>query len=161
MRFLLVLCLFLVGCTNSGRDIAVRVGECCPLEEAATFVLKTQNIPGFLEPIFASNLKAVLAASGFQPVETGSDVIVIMRYEQDELSSGLPHDAFEEGVSEGEDVRFVARIVVEMEDVNGVKMFSGAIDRIHNISPGEYMHTGNASKVIYEALAELLKDLRR
>ena len=151
--------LMLTGCASTNDEVNWRVESCCPSVTASTFTLETGQVPPFLETILRANVYAAMAGEGFQPVGESADLRVVLRYEQDNLATLARQRGQDERVSEAGDVRYVAPIVVEMYDNDGL-MFEGSIDKFHDVSPGEYMHTGNASVEIYEALVALLDILR-
>jgi hypothetical protein len=156
---LLLISLILAGCASTNSGVGASSSVCCPGIEYQTFTVSTQSVPGFLEPLLKSNLSTVLSIKGLQPVEQGADLEVTIGYEQDDLAIAAPRDDFDERVSEGGDVRYIARIVVTMTDTSGEKLFEGSVQRIHEVSPGEYMHTGRASAAIYAAFEEMLSEM--
>ncbi len=162
MRFLsILLASLLTGCVSSNGEIGASVETCCPKPAADTFSIETVKVPKFLETLMITNLSSVLSANGLQPLERNAALKVTVSYEQDELPIASRFSNFDERVSEGGDVRFVARIIVEVRDEAGQLVFDGSIDRIHEVSPGEYMHTGPASIAIHDAFQALLKDVNR
>ncbi|MBT4492271.1 MAG: hypothetical protein HOC70_03440 [Gammaproteobacteria bacterium] len=162
MRFFLILLASLItGCVSSGGDVGSSVETCCPKPTADTFSIEPVNLPKFLETLMVTNLSSVLSEKGLQPLDRNATLKVRLSYRQDELPMAGRFSNFDERVSEGGDVRFVARIVIEMRDEVGKLVFDGSIDRIHEVSPGEYMHTGPASVAIYDAFQSLLKDISR
>ena len=156
----LLICLVLTGCAVGGNSVSAGATQCCPDADASTYHLVTENLPAFLAPIVVNNVHAALAAAGYQQVEAG-ELLVTVRYEQDNLAMNTRLSGMDERVSEGGDVRYVARIVIELRDDAGEVKFQGAIDRLHEVSPGEYMHTGRASLAIFDALTDMFRDLRR
>lgn len=157
MRALVILfVLLLASCASTNSGVGANTVTCCPGSDAKTFTLETEQVPGFLEQLLKSNLSTVLAIKGLQPVSENADLNVTLRYEQDDLAMAERHDDFDERVSEGGDVRYVARIVVSMTSTAGDVVFQGSVQRIHEISPGEYMHTGRASSAIFAAFQQML-----
>ena len=117
------------------------------------------DIPAFLGPLMVSNFSVALAARGLQPVMQDADLDVVLKYVQTNLIQNNAKDDFDESLSPGGDVRFIAKIVFEIKDAGSGKMvWSGSIQRTHNISPGEYMHTGRASISLLDSFMELLVD---
>jgi hypothetical protein len=161
MRFtFLIVLLFLAGCASTTGDVGATVKTCCPGSQAQSFAIETRHVPPFLNKLLASNLSTVLAMKGLQPVEKEADLKVIVSYEQEDLAIAVRQNDFDERVSEGGDVRFVAKIVVQMRDPMGELVFDGSVQRIHEVSPGEFMHTGVASVAIFEAFQAMLADYR-
>ncbi len=87
------------------------------------------------------------------------DLEVVLRYEQENLPQAERPDDFEGHISPGGNFRYVARVRVNVFDgTSGDLVFSGSVQRIHDVDPGEYMHTGNASLAIFQAFTRLLSD---
>ena len=150
---------FLVACTNNPSDIGNNVIICCANSSYQTFVVTTKNIPAFLDPLMVSNFSAAFATHGLQPVSENADLDVELRYEQQDLIAPAEYDGFDERIAPGGDVRFVAKIVVEMRDAStNATVWSGSIQRIHEVSPGEFMHTGRASISLFNSFNELLDE---
>lgn len=157
--FLYALLLLLASCVSNPSGVSSTTMACCPDSSYRTFELQTRHIPLFLESLVASNLSTALAIKGLQPVDQGGELIARVSYEQEDLPIAARFDDFDERVSEGGDVRFIAKIVVEFIDKETSEIvFRGSIQRIHEVSPGEYMHTGRASLAIFDAFSELLED---
>ena len=158
MRIIILLLsvIFLGSCASTNSGVGASTEQCCPGSEYMTFSVDTLQVPGFLEDLLKSNLSTVLAFKGLQPVSGNADLRVVISYQQDDLAMAERHDDFDERVSEGGDVRYVAKIVVEMFAGSGERVFSGSVQRIHEVSPGEYMHTGRASSAIFSAFEEML-----
>ena len=149
---------FLLSACNSPSHVDSAITTCCAGSGYETFSTQAENIPAFLGPLMVSNFTVAFTNTGMQPVETDPDLRVVLRYEQTNLSHPEPRDDFEERLSTGETMRFIARIVVEMRDAKSQKIvWAGQIQRLHDVSPGDYMHTGIASISIYEAFTILLR----
>ncbi len=87
-----------------------------------------------------------------------ADLQVILRYVQTDLTSASARDDFDERIAPGGEVLFIAKIEVDVRDVKtGDIIWSGDIQRRHEVSPGEFMHTGRASVSLLEAFNELLE----
>jgi hypothetical protein len=74
------------------------------------------------------------------------------------LSPDSERDNFAEHLATGDAQRFVAKIMIEIRDnsTNEV-VWAGQIQRIHDVGPGEYMHTGKASIPLLDAFTQVLK----
>jgi uncharacterized protein YoaH (UPF0181 family) len=88
-----------------------------------------------------------------------ADLTVELSYEQENLSVDNKRDSFAEHVATGDALRFVAKIMIEIRDnsTNEV-VWAGQIQRIHDVGPGEYMHTGKASMPLLDAFTQVLED---
>ena len=151
--------LLLSGCTNSYLGISVSPGDGGTVAPFESFEVQAEGLPAFLGPILVSNFSVAMAERGLQPVLSGGDAIARLRYVQEELNVEQDHDAFDERIDQGSDIRFVAKIVVEVTAAGSDEIFwSGSIQRLHNVRPGDYMHTGRASVALLEAFRNLLSD---
>lgn len=155
----LAVCVFgIYGCANRFNGIGTSMTSCCATEEYATFAVQPVDLPAFLGAIVVSNFSVALAERGVQPVMGEADLKVILRYEQENLDEPLPHDDFDERIDDGLRTRFLAKVVVEMIDAeSGQIVWSGSVQRVHNVGPGDFMHTGPASISLLEAFRHLLR----
>ena len=162
LSLLAVVGLWLGGCSSLQSDIGTRVITCCPTADYDSFTISTADMPAFLGPIMVSNFSVALASHGLQPVDEHAgpaDLTVVMRYEQENLSLDRTTDDFEERIAMGDSQRFVAKIITEIHETGANKLvWSGQLQRIHDVAPGEYMHTGKASVALLEAFTRVLKD---
>jgi len=158
-NFVLPLGLFLlISCTSIPSRISSYVNVCCADPDYVTFSVTPKNIPAFLGPIIVSNFIVALAGHDLQPVSEDADLHVELRYEQLNLDLKEIHDDFMEHLSSGGDARFIAQIAVDMRDgKTGEIVWSGGIRRIHDVNPGEYMHTGRASMAFLDSFHKLLE----
>ncbi len=145
----------LAGCASN--SVVSHMDTCCPGADARTFSVNADRIPVFLGPIMVSNFSVALASRGYQPVDEGGDLLVTLRYEQEDLTEDRTRSNFDERISPGGDVRFLARMVIEFKDSKTNKVvFRGNIHRVHGVSPGEFMHVGRASMALLEAFDKAL-----
>ncbi len=161
IRYALILCFVVLvsACTSTGSGITTTTNACCANADYQSFTVEAVDIPAFLGPLMVSNFSVAFASHGLQPVQQDGDLQVLLRYEQTDLSESVEHDDFDERIEGGGEVRFIARMVVDMKDpATGDTVWSGSIQRIHDVSPGEYMHTGRASLALLEAFTLLLED---
>jgi len=129
-------------------------------------------MPAFLGPIMTSNFSVALASHGLTPqTQSGdsadfskkdfssTDLVAELRYQQDNLTEEVTRDDFAEHLALGEAQRFVAKIMIEIRDTQTNEVvWSGQIQRLHDVGPGEYMHTGKASIALLEAFTQVLQD---
>ena len=156
MRITLLILFLISGCASNTSGIGSNVSHCCADENYRTFTVVTDAMPGFLEPVMLNAFGTAFTAEGLQPVAENGDVSVVLRYEQDDLTEVQVRDDFSERTAPGGDVRYLARVVIEMTD--GEKLvWAGSIQRTHTVSPGEYMHTGEASTALLTAFQNVLK----
>ncbi|MEX2365157.1 MAG: hypothetical protein WD601_01030 [Pseudohongiellaceae bacterium] len=144
---------------NSRIDTAVT--HCCGDGGQKTFTVHAEDIPAFLGPLMVSNFSVAFANLGMQPVQEDGDLEVELRYEQDNLSRDRKRDDFDEAIATGDSMRFFARIAIDVRDATtGNLVWSGQIQRLHTVGPGDYMHTGPASIAIFEAFTRVLQGYR-
>lgn len=156
---LLVTFLLLVSCASDRIDTAVN--QCCVDDKYETFTVRSENIPAFLGPLMVSNFSVAMANQGLQPVTDNGDLVATLRYEQDTLSEQQPKDDFDEPMAMGTGQRFIARIAIEVRDARTDEIvYSGQVQRLHDVAAGEWMHTGRASQAILTAFDEVLANFR-
>jgi len=130
---------------------------CCAGKHYQNFSVKAENMPEFLRPLMLGNFQAVFSEKGLNPVAEAAELRVTLRYEQENITSDEPRDDFEGHLSPGGKVRYLAIVHVEMRDGDTDKLvWSGHIQRIHDVDAGEYMHAGKASSALQNAFRALL-----
>jgi hypothetical protein len=166
--------ILLSACTSNSSGIGTRVIQCCPTANYETFVVTTQDMPAFLGPVMVSNLSVALARHGLTPeaslvgmspantyakTRAASDLVVELRYKQDNLTPDTKRDDFAEHIAMGDSRRFVAKVIIEIRDVaTNQIVWEGQVQRLHDVSAGEFMHTGKASIALLEAFTQVLVD---
>lgn len=164
MRISIMICLiaWLAGCASNTSEIDIAVVECCPPDKYETFSVVPQDIPAFLGPLMVSNFSVAFANHGMQPVPSEGDLMVVLRYEQVNLSPDRSRGDFEERIGTGDSMRFIARIAIEMRDPETEAIvWSGHIQRLHDVGAGDWMHTGNASQAILQRFTDVLAEYPR
>ena len=113
----------------------------------------------FLGPLIVSNFSVALANRGLQPVNEGGDLVAVLTYEQVDFGRMREKDAFDEPLGMDAERRFIARIAIDVRDAGtGESVFKGHVQRLHDISAGEWMHTGLASQAIFQSFNEVLSE---
>ena len=159
--FCVVAVLILAGCTSVNRGITIGAGGESSLAGVRTFEVKAVNMPAFLGPIVASNFSVAMAERGFQPVGENGDAIVILKFEQEDIDQERRRDDFDERIDQGGDIRFIARVVVDLTVKSTDSTIRlGSLQRMHTVRPGDYMHTGNASIALLESFRGMLLDIQ-
>lgn len=152
----------LAGCATHVAGIGTRVLTCCATGQYETFSVSTRDMPAFLGPIMVSNFSVALASHGLNLNEDAADLDIVLRYEQENFSIDETSDDFAERVASGDSLRFLAKIIIEIRESGKAPIiWSGQLHRIHDVGPGEYMHTGRASVALLEAFTHVLKDFPR
>ena len=153
---------FLVGCATHVAGIGTRVLSCCATGQYETFSVSTRDMPAFLGPIMVSNFSVALASHGLDLNEDAAYLAVVLRYEQENFSMDETSYDFAERIASGDSLRFLAKIIIEIRESGKAPIiWSGQLHRIHDVGPGEYMHTGRASVALLEAFTHVLKDFPR
>ena len=148
--------LALAGCMSTRIDTAVT--HCCATGNYKTFSVRAENMPAFLGPLMVSNFSVAFANAGVEPVDDHGDLRVVLEFRQIDLTPHKHPDDFNETLGVGNATRFIARVNVKMYDAStGKLVWSGHIQRVHDVAPGDYMHTGPASVAIFQAFTRLLK----
>ena len=99
---------------SSGLSNGSSSGLCCADDSFQTFHVRAETVPAFLGPIIVSNFSVALAERGFHPMSGDADVEVTVRFEQENLSQPQDRDDFDERFDDGGEMKFVAKIVIEM-----------------------------------------------
>lgn len=159
----LTMLVLLGGCATDNSRIDTIVTRCCDTGSIPrTFTVTARDIPAFLGPLMVSNFSVAFANIGMQPVEQDPELLVTLRYEQINLAAEQQRDDFAERVGAGDAERFYARIIIEVKDAASASLlWSAHVQRLHDVGPGDYMHTGVASIAIYEAFTQVLEGYTR
>lgn len=135
------------------------VDFCCSETNAHSFQLVDAEIPSFLGPLLSANIASALLSKGYYPQEENADLIVVISLESDGLPIAARTSPMDEITLESGDLQFLARITIEISSAGGEPVFRGSIYRTHDVSANEYMHTGRASRAMFEALTHLFEPL--
>jgi hypothetical protein len=158
-RLLLLMSFFLVSCQSVESGVQLSVDFCCTETNAHSFQLVNVEIPPFLGPLLSANITSALLGKGYYPQEENADLIVVVSLESDGLPIAARTRPIDEITSESGDLQFLARINIEISSAGGEPVFRGSIYRTHDVSANEYMHTGRASRAMFEALTHLFEPL--
>jgi len=157
----LFVALLIGGCATDRSRIDTAVIECCAAEKYRTFSVSAKDIPPFLGPLMVSNFSVAFANIGMQPVQEDGDLVAVLRYEQIDLTPERLRDDFDEHIAAGDTQRFIARVAVEIRDPDTEEVvFSGHVQRLHDVGAGDWMHTGRASQAIFESFQQVLEGYR-
>lgn len=159
-----VFVLVLAGCASSPATISAVQEDCCADVSAATyrnFHIEAQDIPAFLGPIIVSNFSVAMAQKGYQPESNPpSDLTIKLTFTKEHDASMVDEqskDGFNESIGPGANVSFMARVSIEIFDSSRNELiWTGRVERFHDVGHGEYMHTGNASVAFYDAFIRAL-----
>ena len=156
----LAICL-LSGCANSGSSVGSTKFICCPegLGTYRSFAVSIRNAPEFLKPYVIDAVEKVMSEKGLVPEQKGYDLLTTLTYQQTNLRNDLVKSGFDEHLSPGGDFRFNAAILIEVQNITTSNLlWSGSINRNHDVVVGESMNESNARAAIYAAISEVMKD---
>ena len=130
---------------------------CChpSVESIRTYRVEFEDTPEFLKPMLRDEASIVLAGRGLDYTEGDAEAILLMTFVNKTLERGEDQEAWER-IAPGGGVRFIAQVVIEMKDsVSGELLWSGSMQRIHNVYEGSYMHDAPARTAMRNAFLEL------
>lgn len=158
----LTLALLLGACSQNSLRIGNSVNLCCPGDYAnySSFGITTEELPYFLEGYVVEEFKLALEEKGLTYNEQVNDLIVTLRYRHINLNAEQQDiDPFIRQETINVELRYVATIDIEMKETSTNKLvWAGDVHRIHNVSPGEYMHDHRAIAAFRETFRDLLMD---
>lgn len=157
---LLIAVLLLAGCAQSGLKIGNTVTLCCPgnYNNYEDYGLQTRDMPLFLAPWVVEMFDAAFQEKGMTRNDQINDLIVTLSYKHVNLDPETQDiDPFIRQESIDVELRYIAVIEISMrETATGQVVWAGEVSRIHNVTPGEYMHEGNARVAFLETFRDLL-----
>lgn len=151
-----------IACTQTGSQIGTSLTLCCPgnYENYTEYRLETDNVPLFLRDYVIDELQLALQEVGLERNDTLHDLRVVMRYQHINLNADQEDiDPFIRLESLNVNLNYIARLEIEMfETATNNLIWSGNISRIHQVTPGEYMHEDRARPEFLIAFRRLLED---
>jgi len=155
--------LMLDACAWNGfaaSEIGSSLTLCCPGNYQAynEYGLQTENMPVFLRDYLVAEFDAAFQEKGLRRNDMQNDLRVELSYSHVSLDSKQNDiDPFVRLESAGIEIRYIAVIDIAMFDTTtGNKVWGGELRRIHNVSPGEYMHEGSARSKFLQAFRSVL-----
>lgn len=140
--------------------IATDVTYCChPVaDDVRTYRVEFEDTPEFLKPMLRDEASIVLATHGLDYTEGDAESVLLMSFVNKTLERGDNQEAWERIAPAG-GVRFIAQVVIELQDsVSGELIWSGSMQRIHNVYEGSYMHDAPARSAMRNAFLEIFAD---
>lgn len=157
---MLTVLLFLSSCAQNGGQIGYTVNLCCPgnYDEYKEYRVETQDLPSFLGDYVVAEFDTVFQEKGLTRNDNRNELRVTLSYRHINLNAEQEAiDPFERRLDEDVTLRYVATIVVDIrESSSGQMVWSGQINRIHTVVPGEYMHEDRARPEFADAFREVL-----
>ncbi len=150
----------LAGCAQNAMQIGTNLTLCCPgtYSEYAEYGLSTENMPLFLRDYVTAEFDTAFQEKGLQRNDQMNDLQVVLRYDHINLNSQQEDvDPFVRVESISVQLDYIARIEIEMiESATNNLVWGGTISRIHQVSPGEYMHEERARPAFTQAFRSVL-----
>jgi hypothetical protein len=138
-------------------SIATDVTYCChpSADSVRTYRVEFADTPEFLKPMLRDEVSIILATHGLDYTEGDAESILLMTFVNKTLERGDDVEAWERIAPAG-GVRFIAQVVIELKDsVTGELIWSGSMQRIHNVYEGSYMHDVPARTAMRTAFLEI------
>ncbi len=153
---------FLSSCAQTGTQIGSSLTLCCPgdYENYEDFGLEVVDMPIFLRDYVSAEFEAVFQSKGLSRNDRMNDVRAVLTYRHINLDPETEDiDPFVRLESISTELRYIARIDVDIYETRSNDLvWAGSISRIHQVSPGEYMHEDRAKPSFYQAFSNLLAD---
>lgn len=153
--------ILLSGCVQNGFQIGASPSLCCPGDYAnyATYGLETENMPLFLRDYVVTEFDAAFQAKGLRRNDRSNDLRVLLRYNHINLDPEQQNiDPFIRMEALTVELRYVATIEIEMIETRSSELvWAGTISRIHQVTPGEYMHEERARPAFLQAFNTVLE----
>lgn len=149
--------IYLLGGCAGLPAIATDETYCChpSVESIRTYRVEFEDTPEFLKPMLRDEASIVLAARGLDYTEGDAESILLMTFVNKTLERGEDQESWER-IAPGGGVRFIAQVVIELKDsVSGELLWSGSMQRIHNVYEGSYMHDAPARTAMRNAFLEM------
>lgn len=160
MLFAAVL-LIVAGCsTNNTLKISNSVTLCCPGNYAqySTYGIETVDMPLFLGSYVVEEFDKAFQEKGLIRNDSINDLHVTLTYrhvnlnpEQQDINPFIRQENIDV------ELNYIATVLIEMtETATGEVVWAGKINRIHHVTPGEYMHEDRARVAFLETFRDLL-----
>jgi len=155
------LVLVLSSCAQTGMQIGTNLTLCCPGNYAgySEYGLEMVDIPLFLRDYVSAEFESSFQQKGLTRNDRINDVRVVLTYEQVDLVPGQEQiDPFVRIERLNVELNYIAKINIEIfETRSNDIVWSGEVSRIHQVTPGEYMHEDRARPYFYQAFQSLLE----
>lgn len=153
------LLVIVAGCASL-PTIATNVTYCCSDIVVQTVSVEFADTPEFLKPMLRDEAAIVLNGKGIEYTEGEADAILHMTYIDKTLERGSEELEAWERIAPGGGVRFIAEVRMQMtHSASGDVLWSGTMQRIHNVYEGSYMHDAPARAAMRNAFLEMFAGL--
>ena len=160
--FMLVLAALLSSCAGVTSQIGSSPLLCCPgdYQHYTEYGLKTEGLPLFLRDYVVAEFEKAFDEKGLSRNDQAHDIEVVLAYNHINLYSDQQEiDPFIRMESLNVELSYIAQINIEIaETATRKKVWAGAISRIHQVTPGAYMHEERARPEFYQAFASVLEN---
>ena len=159
--------IFVLACLlSSCAGITSQIGSspllCCPgdYQNYSEYGLGTEGLPLFLRDYVVAEFERAFDEKGLSKNDQAHDIEVVLAYNHINLYPDQQDiDPFVRMKSLNVELSYIAQINIEIaETATRKKLWAGAISRIHQVTPGEYMHEERASPEFYKAFARVLEN---
>lgn len=162
-RWILVAMLaVLTGCVQTGGQIGTSLDVCCPgdYDDYDDYGLTVTNMPIFLRDYVVEEFDTAFQEKGLSRNDQINDLKVELRYNHINLRPEQEDiDPFVRIESLNTELSYVAEIEVLMyETATNNLVWGGSISRIHQVTPGEYMHEERARPEFLQAFRRILEN---
>ena len=159
---LIVSSLLLSSCTQFGGQIGTDLDVCCPgdYDDYDEYGVIVVDMPLFLRDYVVDEFDAAFQEKGLQRNDQFNDLRVELRYnhinlqpDQEEINPFIRIESLNVELS------YIAEIQVRMyETASNNLVWAGSISRIHQVTPGEYMHEERARPEFRQAFSRILEN---
>lgn len=162
-RLLLLAAVFLgmlSACSQNGGQIGTGIDVCCPgdYDDYDDYGVVVIDMPLFLRDYVVAEFDAAFQEKGLSRNDQINDLRVELRYHHINLDPDQQEiNPFVRIESLNVELSYVAEIRVSMfETASNNLVWAGSISRIHQVTPGEYMHEDRARPEFRQAFSRIL-----
>ena len=160
-RFLVVLFpVLLTSCVSNSMQIGTNLTLCCPgnYSEYEEYGVTTRDIPLFLRDYLVAEFESAFSEKGLTRNDRANDIRVELSYNHVNLDSGQEDiNPFVRIEAITEELSYIAQINIDIvETATGRSVWGGSVSRIHQVTPGEYMHEERARPAFRQAFLAVL-----
>lgn len=157
-----LLALSLVACAQTGGQIGTSIDVCCPgdYDDYDDYGVTTVNMPLFLRDYVVNEFDQAFQEKGLSRNDQINDLRVELRYNHINLDPEQEDiNPFVRIESLNVELNYIAEIEVRMyETASNNLVWAGSISRIHQVTPGEYMHEDRARPEFLQAFRRILEN---
>jgi len=152
----------LSACAQNGGQIGTGMDVCCPgdYDDYDDYGVVVIDMPLFLREYVVAEFDAAFQEKGLSRNDQINDLRVELRYNHINLDPDQQEiNPFVRIESLNVELSYVAEIQVSMfETATNNLVWAGSISRIHQVTPGEYMHEDRARPEFRQAFSRILEN---